>query len=98
MDEETGKKLNEITRRMFAEAFEEGVVEEVRGEVGALLGGRYPGVLETMEEMIFKRKDGCGKIREYINKEVEAGRGNPFSKFAGGVCKVPGKGGVEEGE
>lgn len=90
--------MNEITVRMFAETFDEGVVEEVRGEVTGLLGGRYPEVLKTMEEVIFTRKDGCAKIKEYINKEVEAGRGNPFAKCAGGVCAVPGKGDVEEGE
>lgn len=73
-------------------------MEEVRGEVEALLGERYPGVLERMEEMIFRRKDGCGMIRDYINKEVEAGRGNPFAKCAGGACAVPGQGEVEEGD
>lgn len=83
---------------MYAEVFEEGVVEEVRAEVRELLGERYPEVLKTVEEVVFETTDGWGKMREYVKKEVEAGRGNPFLKCSLGVCAVPEKTEVKEGE
>ena len=65
--------------------FDEGVVEEVKREVEALLGERYPEVLKATEEMVFGKREAWGKMKEYAAKEMEAGRGNPFDKaLAGG--------------
>ena len=61
-------KLSEATSRIFSSLFDEGVVEEVKRDVEALLGERYPEVLKTTEEMVFGKR--------------EAGRGNPFNKAA----------------
>ncbi|KAK0738130.1 hypothetical protein B0T18DRAFT_239607 [Schizothecium vesticola] len=98
LDEETGKKLNVITTRMYEEVFEEGVVKEVRGEVRDLLGESYPEVWKAVDEALFEKMEGLEKMREHIKKEIEAGRGNPFLKCAGGACAVPGKAEVKEGE
>ncbi|KAK1830962.1 hypothetical protein QBC39DRAFT_382747 [Podospora conica] len=100
LDDETTAKLNAITARMYESLFDEGVVEEVRGEVRGLLGERYPGVLGEVEGVLFSRREGLEKMREYARKEVEEGRGNPFGRGCkGGVCGVPVTAGADgEGE